>query len=170
MAELADELGVQTDTVIDTDPDGFESVLQSFKKGIHEQIGPDECDARYDLAIAYKEMGLVDDAIENLELAIQGGARQVEALSLLASCKLELGKPVEAVIHLEMALLQATEGDEATMSLHLRARLRAARLRSRARGARRVPQGCGQRRRLPRGAAADRRAREPDPLTTGEVR
>jgi tetratricopeptide (TPR) repeat protein len=116
-AELADELGVETDAAIPTDPDGFQSVLQSFKRGIHEQIGPDECDARYDLAIAYKEMGLVEDAVENLELAIAGGVRKVEGLALLGECKVELGRPAEAVTHLLTALGMAAADPETTVSL-----------------------------------------------------
>jgi tetratricopeptide (TPR) repeat protein len=63
-------------------------------------------------------MGLVDDAVEALEVAIRGGSRRMEALSLIATCKLELGRPEESVAHLEEALSLVDGKDQAAMSLH----------------------------------------------------
>jgi tetratricopeptide (TPR) repeat protein len=75
----------------------FDEVFAAFKKGISEQIGEDEADAHYDLAIAYREMGLFDDAVRELELVRRGGTRELESLSMIAACKLELGLPAEAI-------------------------------------------------------------------------
>ena len=105
--DLAAELGAdQTgDEATEQSPldEGFEQVFHAFKKGIQEQIGDEECDAHYDLAIAYKEMGLLDDALEELEIVYRGG-RALEAASLMAECKLALDRPEEAVHHLHGAL------------------------------------------------------------------
>lgn len=91
----------------------FASVFKAFKKGIEEQLGEDECDAHYDLAIAYREMGLLDDAIRELEIVRRGG-RELESLSLMASCELELNRPSKAVEHLRNALkLPEARGESA---------------------------------------------------------
>lgn len=81
----------------------FDEVFNAFKKGIEEQLDEGECDAHYDLAIAYREMGLLDDAIRELEI-VQRTGRELEALSLIAGCKLELDRPEEAIVHLRAAL------------------------------------------------------------------
>jgi tetratricopeptide (TPR) repeat protein len=96
---------------------GFEQVFKAFKKGIQEQLGEDEVEAHYDLAIAYKEMGLLDDAVEELELVRRSEAHRIEGLSLMATCKIELGRPQEAAGHLAEALAVTNEGDESVVAL-----------------------------------------------------
>ena len=117
-AELSVELGDEPDEPSEKEAAGFQTIFEAFKKGIHETLGPEECDARYDLAIAYREMGLIEDAVEALDVAISGGSRRVEALSLIATCKLELGRPEESVAHLEEALTIVGAEGEAVTSLH----------------------------------------------------
>jgi tetratricopeptide (TPR) repeat protein len=117
-AELSSELGAEADESSEKEAAGFQTIFEAFKKGIHDTLGPEECDARYDLAIAYREMGLIDDAVEALDVAVRGGSRRVEALSLIATCKLELGRPEESVAHLEEALTIVGAEDEAATSLH----------------------------------------------------
>ena len=72
---------------------GFAEVFSAFKKGIEEQVDEGDADTHYDLAIAYKEMGLNEDAVRELEAVLRTGTRTIEALSLLAHCKLALGDP-----------------------------------------------------------------------------
>jgi len=82
----------------------IQDVFREFKKGIEAQIDEGEWSAHYDLAIAYREMGLVEDAAEQLTLVVRGDALRLEALTLLATCKIELGMPAEAVDLLASAL------------------------------------------------------------------
>ena len=88
----------------------FEDVLRAFKKGIEEQIGNEEAGAHYDLAIAYKEMGLLTEAVEQLEKVRNHGELPIEGVSLLATCKLELGQAGEAAELLLVAVEKATPG------------------------------------------------------------
>ncbi|TDI96119.1 MAG: tetratricopeptide repeat protein [Deltaproteobacteria bacterium] len=93
---------------------GFDEVFRAFKREIQRQIGEDESEAHYDLAIAYKEMGLLDDAVSELELVRKAGTMPLEAFAVLqASCKLSLGRPAEAAEVLEEAL-SSGGGDPAT--------------------------------------------------------
>jgi len=100
-----------------TSEEDFKQVFDAFKKGVQEQIGEDESEAHYDLAIAYKEMGLLDDAIEQLDLVRRSGRLQVEVLSLMAICEVEAGRPQQAAAHLSEALGCVGDGDEAQVSL-----------------------------------------------------
>jgi hypothetical protein len=96
---------------------GFDDVFSAFKKGIQEQVGEEESETHYDLAIAYKEMGLLEDAVRELETVQRAGGRPVETFALLAACELELGKPLEAAEHLEQALGLAGDSDDQSVSL-----------------------------------------------------
>jgi tetratricopeptide (TPR) repeat protein len=113
-AEL--EAGPEHD-VVDAVGGGFEDVFRAFKREIQHQIGEDEAEAHYDLAIAYKEMGLLDDAVAELEIVRRAGRMPVQSFAvLLATCKLGLGRPLEAAVVLEEALSGALD-DESTVSL-----------------------------------------------------
>ncbi len=96
---------------------GFQEVFSAFKRQIQSQIADDESDAHYDLAIAYREMGLVEDAIGQLEIVRSRSSMQIEMYSLLATCKLEFGQPLEAAAVLEEAIERGAGDEEAGTSL-----------------------------------------------------
>ena len=114
-AELEHEDGEQA--AGDKSGSAFDKVFAAFKKGIQDQVGEDESETHYDLAIAYKEMGLLEDAVRELEIVQRSGARPVETLSLMAACKLELEEPMEAAAHLKDALAIVGEANESAVSL-----------------------------------------------------
>ena len=58
---------------------------------------PEDSQAHYDLGIAYKEMGLLDDAIRELKMAVRDPGRRIEGLAVLGICYCEQGKPEEAL-------------------------------------------------------------------------
>ena len=41
----------------------FADMLRKFKQGVAENVDPEDYQSHYDLAIAFKEMGLLDEAI-----------------------------------------------------------------------------------------------------------
>jgi tetratricopeptide (TPR) repeat protein len=63
----------------------FDEMLQAFKKGIEQNLGNEDYDAHYDLGIAFKEMGLLDEAIAEFQKALRspdGRLRTSEALGI----------------------------------------------------------------------------------------
>ncbi len=92
-------------------------MFSAFKSAIEEQVGEEEYQAHYDLGIAYREMGLLEDAIREFEQACKGRALCVEALILVGSCKVEAGRAGEAIRDLDRALGMAEEGSEAHLAL-----------------------------------------------------
>ncbi len=76
--------GEQLETSGDEQRD-FEDMLAQFKKGIDENVGHDDFEAHYDLGIAFKEMGLYDEAIAEFQKALrapEGRLRTSEALGV----------------------------------------------------------------------------------------
>lgn len=63
----------------------FLETLEQFKKGIEANLGSEDYEAHYDLGIAFKEMGLYDEAIAEFQKALRapdGRLRTSEALGI----------------------------------------------------------------------------------------
>jgi len=88
----------------DTSEDGFASVFAEFKKGVSATLTEKDHQAHYDLGIAYREMGLLSDAITELRLAMNDAERRVGCLHLMGICANEMGEPEQAIGHLTAAL------------------------------------------------------------------
>lgn len=83
---------------------GLADIFREFKKGVDKQLGQEDYDTRYNLGIAYKEMGLVDEAIAEFQLAAKDPTRLLECSSMLGICFLEKGMPKLAVKWFEKGL------------------------------------------------------------------
>jgi tetratricopeptide (TPR) repeat protein len=84
--------------------DGFEAVFSAFKQGVKRTLGEGDTEAHYDLGIAYREMGLLEDAMGEFQLASASPARRIESLQMLGMCALDLGRGKQAREQLEAAL------------------------------------------------------------------
>jgi pilus assembly protein FimV len=83
---------------------GLADIFKEFKKGVDKQLGKEDYDTRYNLGIAYKEMGLIDEAIAEFQLAAKDDARLLECASMLGICFLEKGMPKLAMKWFEKGL------------------------------------------------------------------
>jgi tetratricopeptide (TPR) repeat protein len=95
-AELEEGLlNVQSAVEEDRPSDGqnysIEDILSDFKKGVDKQLGSEDYDTRYNLGIAYKEMGLIDEAIAEFQIAAKDPKRFLECCSMLGLCFVEKG-------------------------------------------------------------------------------
>jgi len=79
-------------------------IFREFQKGVDKQLGKEDYETRYNLGIAYKEMGLVDEAIAEFQLAAKDEARLLECASMLGMCFVEKGMPKLAVKWFEKGL------------------------------------------------------------------
>ncbi len=102
-----------------TSDDGFASVFAEFKKGVSETLNEGDYQAHYDLGIAYREMGLLNDAITELRLAMGDPERRVGCLHLMGMCANEMGEPEQAIGHLTEALASDGISDELALALKL---------------------------------------------------
>ena len=83
---------------------GLAEIFKEFKKGVDKQLGQEDYDTRYNLGIAYKEMGLIDEAIAEFQLAAKDANRLLECSSMLGICFLEKGMPKLAIKWFEKGL------------------------------------------------------------------
>jgi pilus assembly protein FimV len=103
---------------------GLADIFREFKKGVDKQLGQEDYDTRYNLGIAYKEMGLIDEAIAEFQLAAKDPTRLLECSSMLGICFLEKGMPKLAIKWFDKGL--TTPGRLAEEYLGLRYDLAAA--------------------------------------------
>lgn len=75
----------------------LEEIFRDFKKGVEQQLSPEDYETHYNLGIAYKEMGLTDEAIGEFQLAAKDPLHAVECCAMLGLCFLEKGLPQLAV-------------------------------------------------------------------------
>jgi hypothetical protein len=111
-AELAEEMGEGDfqDATISTTDDyqvSVEEVFAEFKKGLEKIVKPEDVDTHYDLGIAYKEMGLIEDAIGEFEVARKGclgKKREVDCLTMIGLLQMMKGDGASAVQSFKDAL------------------------------------------------------------------
>ncbi|MBI5043920.1 MAG: tetratricopeptide repeat protein [Nitrospirae bacterium] len=92
-------------------------IFQEFKKGVKEYLGDEDHETHYNLGIAYKEMGLTNEAIGEFQLAIKGPERFFDASSMLALCFKEKGMHQLAVNQLKKAIEDPRYNESEFLSL-----------------------------------------------------
>jgi tetratricopeptide (TPR) repeat protein len=96
--ELADTPAISAPEM--SGPEGevsLEEIFREFKKGVEQQLSAEDYETHSNLGIAYKEMGLIDEAIGEFQLASKDPQRAVECCSMLGLCFLEKGMPQLAI-------------------------------------------------------------------------
>jgi pilus assembly protein FimV len=98
-AELEEELAEDEGEMVSLSEEeqSLEEIFKEFKKGVEQQLDAEDYDTHYNLGIAYKEMGLIDEAIGEFQLASKDPKRAVECASMLGLCFLEKGMPQLAI-------------------------------------------------------------------------
>ena len=82
----------------DEDAD-FQDMLRKFKQGISENVEEEDHQSHYDLGVAYKEMGLLDEAIAEFQKALRAPQNRVPTYEALGQCFMEKGQlPMAATI------------------------------------------------------------------------
>jgi tetratricopeptide (TPR) repeat protein len=90
----------------------FADMLRKFKQGIAENVEEEDFDSHYDLGVAYKEMGLLDEAIAEFQKALRGAERRVRAYEALGQCFLEKKQYQVAHTILSRALAEKGMSDD----------------------------------------------------------
>jgi tetratricopeptide (TPR) repeat protein len=69
----------------------LEDVFREFQKGVAEQLSEEDADTHFNLGIAYKEMGLLPEAIREFQVASKDEQFFVECCSMIGVCYIEQG-------------------------------------------------------------------------------
>jgi tetratricopeptide (TPR) repeat protein len=78
-------------------------IIKEFKQGVMEEVGTEDYETHYELGISYKEMSLLDEAIEELKLAALEPAKFVECQGVIGLCYIEKGDYDNAVKAFQLA-------------------------------------------------------------------
>jgi len=113
-ADLEAELG---DSGTDDFQVSFTDVFDEFKKGVAKQVEDTDYETHYNLGIAYKEMGLFDDATREFLVSTKSAERAIGALTMVGLCKLEQGNTQEALDHFQSGLNSERVTPEEAMAL-----------------------------------------------------
>ncbi len=87
-------------------------IFQEFKKGLEKELGDEDSETHYNLGIAYKEMGLIDDAITEFQTSRADPKRLLQSSAMLGVCYMEKGLFPLAVEALTQALKNVSAKDE----------------------------------------------------------
>jgi tetratricopeptide (TPR) repeat protein len=87
-------------------------MLRKFKQGVADNVDEEDFESHYDLGVAYKEMGLVDEAIAEFQKALRGAKGRVRTFEALGQCFLEKQQFQVAATILSRALNEQGVGDD----------------------------------------------------------
>lgn len=93
-------------------------ILAEFKEGVFQQVGKEEYRQHYDLGISYKEMGLLEEAISEFQLASKGEQERLAAFEMLGLCFMERGEPKFAVKQFERGIATPGHSEEEYLGLY----------------------------------------------------
>ncbi len=116
-----DEMELPTDSVAafnaasDVDVD---QVFEKFRAGIRSQVSENDSATHYDLGVAYKEMGLVAEAIHEFELAARDAQRECNCFAMIGMIYLEQNQLDRAAECYVRALSAANKTVEQEMNLY----------------------------------------------------
>ncbi len=87
-------------------------IFKEFRKGVDEKIGQEDYDTRYNLGIAYKEMGLIEEAIHEFLISSKHPLKFFDSAGLLGMCFREKGLYDDAISWFEKAIETPGREDE----------------------------------------------------------
>jgi len=82
-----------------------DELFSAFREGVEKQVKGDDYDTHYNLGIAYKEMVLIEPAIEEFKIAMGDPERTLECCSMLSICEQDRGDLGAAVEWLKQGIL-----------------------------------------------------------------
>jgi tetratricopeptide (TPR) repeat protein len=117
---LEDELAAEPAAIATPqtfDEQSVGEVFEAFKQHVQAEVGSEDFRTHYDLGIAYKEMGLLDDALAEFHVALGSPDLLSDACSMLAICHRERGETGEAVKWYREALSKRADQDASVCGL-----------------------------------------------------
>jgi len=95
----------------------FRETLEQFKQGIAANLDADDFQAHYDLGIAFKEMGLLDEAIAQFQKALRIPGGKLKSSEALGIAFFEKGRHAIAETVLARAIETLPGGDDEKIGL-----------------------------------------------------
>jgi len=113
---LAEDLGLE-DVVQDDASNEIDEVFSQFKAGVEKQVSQTDFATHYDLGVAYREMGLFDDAISEFEISLKDPHRAPSSQMMIGMCHAGAGRLQDAIIAFEEGLEIEGLGEDQKLAL-----------------------------------------------------
>ena len=96
----------EVESAADNDKYSLDGLFSAFKKELGEQLDEEDTETHYNLGIAFKEMGLYDDAIAEFQAAAHDPRRKLDCIALQGVCCRDKGDfaRAEEILTMGMAL------------------------------------------------------------------
>jgi len=106
--EIEEEVGDFLEETAPQEEDSFslDGIFSDSQKGVRTEIEAEDTESHYNLGIAYKEMGLLDEAIAEFDQALGSPQRRIDCLTLKGLCFAQQGNLAEAEEALRTALAE----------------------------------------------------------------
>lgn len=89
--DLAGELRAEVSEPVESkSPPEVKEVFSAFKKGVAATVGEEDWQTHFDLGIAYREMGLLEDAIEEFKIVSKTPGQKISALYQMGLTKMAM--------------------------------------------------------------------------------
>ncbi len=118
--EVVDEV----DGIEEVSDEDFEEVLSEAEPVkrkptvmLEKPVDEGDAETHYDLGLAYKEMGLFDEAVKAFEKVLRAPGREVQCRVMLGMCQREQGNPQEAIHQFKQGL-HANPSERERMSVY----------------------------------------------------
>ncbi len=108
---------IQPDEPTGDEDRDFQTMLSEFKKGIDANIELDDSQAHYDLGVAFREMGLLDEAISEFQKALRSSQDRLRTAEALGLCFFDKGQFAVATTVLKRAVDAEAGGDDEKIGL-----------------------------------------------------
>ncbi|MFI5234503.1 MAG: tetratricopeptide repeat protein [Gemmatimonadales bacterium] len=95
----------------------FQEMLAQFKQGIDRSVDVEDYQTHYDLGVAFKEMGLLDEAIAEFQKALRAPEGRLRTSEALGNAFFEKGQFAVAEAILKRAVEGVPGGDEQKLGL-----------------------------------------------------
>ncbi len=95
----------------------FHEILEQFKRGIDQNLDSEDYEAHYDLGVAFKEMGLLDEAIAEFQKALRAQEGRLRTSEALGMAFFEKGQYAVCESVLKRAVDSLPGSDEAKIGL-----------------------------------------------------
>ena len=95
--------------------ENIDYLLEQFKEKIFENISTEDFSSHYDLGLSYKEMGLIDEAINEFKIAMRGERERLKSLEMLGQCYEDKGELKTAELIYKRAIEKETQKDPVKM-------------------------------------------------------
>jgi tetratricopeptide (TPR) repeat protein len=96
----------------------FAKMLSQFKQKVSEHVDADDVSAHHDLGTAYLEMGLLDEAIGEFQMALRASPEHLPTHEVMGRCWMEKGQPDMAVRALNRALDSEYEVEDELIGIY----------------------------------------------------